>query len=526
MLNGFARAIIVVFFIVTLPLNAVGQEKQPTNQPALGGLIEDFRFAGFIENATSVCTSHGHRHWNQSNSVCRQRLTLLPEFAIDLPQNLDLFISWRFVKEIRYLAEDHTRRNNVPPQLPLGSTFYDEDSPKPWEGFLNYSPTSRLSFRLGKQFISWGETDGLRLLDVINPQDGTFTTPAVPNLFDTDETRIPLFALRAFYTLPLQTDSKLEFFVVPGFDEAKKRVDESAPASARWAAHPETRIGLGNLFATAPGPFIPSVSREFPDAGNNERLGARFVQTIGKATYGLGYIYTFNPQSTDLTFKVLGTSPCGPPACPPGGTLVRLRLANDRTHIFAGHLSFDVDAIQSTLRSEVAFYPSMPHNISKYPGPGGTRAGLHPRHPDGRVEKNVLRYSIGLDRNTFIPFLHPDDPWRPFLTSFQLFQSVIFAHEDGIRFFATAEKINKVSNFLTVRINTGYLNDTILPDLFVGYDPEGYWVANPAVSYVPPWNEKMKISLIGAFYGGHNKFKSMGAFDEKDNVTLKLRYQF
>ena len=49
---------------------------------------------------------------------------------------------------------------------------------------------------------------------------------------------------------------------------------------------------------------------------------------------------------------------------------------------------------------------------------------------------------------------------------------------------------------------------------------------NPAISYVPPGNEKIRLSLVGAFYGGRNKFKSFGFFDEKDSVFLKMRYQF
>jgi len=36
----------------------------------------------------------------------------------------------------------------------------------------------------------------------------------------------------------------------------------------------------------------------------------------------------------------------------------------------------------------------------------------------------------------------------------------------------------------------------------------------------------MRVGLIAAIYGGRNKFKSMGAFDEKDSMFLKLRYQF
>jgi hypothetical protein len=94
------------------------------------------------------------------------------------------------------------------------------------------------------------------------------------------------------------------------------------------------------------------------------------------------------------------------------------------------------------------------------------------------------------------------------ILSFQIFQSVIFDHEDGIRPFSSAERIKTASTTLTFRAGTGYLGDTILPDIFFAYDPEGYYAVNPAISYVPPGNERIRLSLIGAIYGGRNKFKS------------------
>ena len=119
-----------------------------------------------------------------------------------------------------------------------------------------------------------------------------------------------------------------------------------------------------------------------------------------------------------------------------------------------------------------------------------------------------------------------DDPWRPFRMSLQIFQSIILDHEDGIRAFGHATKIDRVSTLFTFRIATGYLGDTILPDVFLGYDPAGYYSVNPAITYQPPWNEKIQLTLTSAIYGGHNKFGGLGLFSEKDSVFLKMRYQF
>ncbi|TAK08275.1 hypothetical protein EPO44_02845 [bacterium] len=533
-------------------------------------LKERVSFGGFVENATGLSVSHGDRHFNTSNRLDMQRFTIQPEFQVNATDWAKLFISWRFVKEIRYSAEAKSREKSVSyfppvPVKPLPNTFYDEDSFKPWEAVLDLFPTDLLKIRLGRQFISWGETDGIRLLDVINPQDLTFSPPAAPNLFNLDETRIPSWGLRTLYTIRPVSNTIFEFFALPGFwDQAKQRVDEVVGANdtgdlkvryGRWSAHPETRLVLagrnafGNLFANPINPVlcqtatptkigclvIPSTSRELPDAGDSWKIGTRITSSVGKLNFGLGYIWGFNPQSTDMVFKLKGVR-CSSPiaaACAGGAapSVANLRLVNDRTNIFAGHFNYPLGDVLSvpvntTVRGEMAFLPDKPYNISRFPGAFGLKASADPKHPSGVVEKNTLRYALGFDRTTLIPFLHLDDPWRAFSLSFQIFQSIIFNHEDGIHPFSTAEKINRVSTTFTFRIGTGYAGDTIIPDLFLGYDPDGYWTANPAISYVPPWNEKVRLSLIGAFYGGHNKFKSFGFFDEKDSVFLKMRYQF
>jgi Protein of unknown function (DUF1302) len=528
---------------------------------------EKVSFGGFVENTSGVSVGAGSHFFNTSNRFIMNRFTIQPEFNIDMAEWAKLFISWRFVAEPRYSAETKSREASVtyfPPQpvRPLIVTYYSEYSPVPWEAVLDVSPTDRLKLRIGRQFISWGETDGIRLLDVINPQNLRFSPPSAPNLFNLDESRIPSWGLRALYTVRPVSNTILEFFALPGsLDFPEQRVDEFMAANdttdrkvryGRWSAHPETRLMLagrnafGNLLANpiiGPGCFtmnpatcviLPTTSRELPDAGDSWKIGTRVTHAIGKLNLGLGYIWGFNPQASDMVFKLRSTRliqcPNTAPPVPPLCTQAFASLVNDRTNIFAGHFNYTVDQlatipVNTAIRGEMAFYPNQPYNISQYPGAFGLKASANPKFPDGTVEKNTLRYALGFDRSTLIPFLQ-DDPWRPFRMSFQIFQRIIFDHEDGIRPFNTATRIRTVTTNLTFRVSTGYLGDTILPDVFVSYDPAGYWSANPAVTYAPPWNEKISLSLIGAFYGGHNKFANLGLFSEKDSIFLKMRYQF
>ncbi|MBI2090476.1 MAG: hypothetical protein HYT78_17330, partial [Deltaproteobacteria bacterium] len=364
----------------------------------------------------------------------------------------------------------------------------------------------------------------------------TFAPPLAPNLFDLDETKIPSWGMRFLYTAIPVSNTILEFVALPGFEEAKQRVDDVMGSNdtadnrvryGRWSSHPETRQSFGRMLTDglAGRPvIIPSVSRILPDAGDSWKIAARVTHNIDALSFGLGYIWGYNPQGADMVFKLKSIAPG-----PPGTTIARLQLINDRTNIFAGHFNYTVKEIagipfSTAIRGEAAFYTDEPYNISKYPG-SGVKAGPHPRHPDGITEKHTLRYSLGFDRTVLIPFLQ-DDPWRAYRFSFQIFQRIILDHEDGIRFFSTAEKIKMISSFLTLRVNTGYFGDTILPDIFLAYNPSGYWAVNPAVTYAPPWNERVKLTLTAAIFGGHNKFGFPGLQAEKDSLFLKMRYQF
>src|SRR3970040_2126849 len=95
-------------------------------------------FRGFAENVTGLSVSHGDRHFNTSNRLDMQRFTIQPEINVDATSWAKFFISWRFVKEIRYSAEAKSREISVSYFLaaaarPLPNTFYDEDSFQPWE---------------------------------------------------------------------------------------------------------------------------------------------------------------------------------------------------------------------------------------------------------------------------------------------------------------------------------------------------------------------------------------------------------
>src|SRR5262249_17445131 len=136
-----------------------------------------------------------------------------------------------------------------------------------------------LFLRFGRQILSWGETDGFRLLDNINPLDNSFGG----FLVSLDERRVPLDMLRSQYFFgdigPLSEaflegyasiDNKVGFY--PGI-----------PAGSPWA--------LPSLGAPTnqTKDFIIRPSRTIAKT----RGGARFVFNFLDATFSVAHYYTY-----------------------------------------------------------------------------------------------------------------------------------------------------------------------------------------------------------------------------------------
>src|SRR3990172_2946864 len=66
-----------------------------------------------------------------------------------------------------------------------------------WNAYIDVG-RSNMKFRIGRQDLSWGETDGFRLLDMIEPMDNRFGFPLVEDL---DDRRIPLWMVRPTWSI-------------------------------------------------------------------------------------------------------------------------------------------------------------------------------------------------------------------------------------------------------------------------------------------------------------------------------------
>lgn len=78
-----------------------------------------------------------------------------------------------------------------------------------FEGYLEID-LDESHWIIGKQQVVWGEADGIKLLDIINPQDLREI-----NLDNFDDSRIPTWMINAEFNLPLFEESSLQFVLIP-----------------------------------------------------------------------------------------------------------------------------------------------------------------------------------------------------------------------------------------------------------------------------------------------------------------------
>ena len=313
-------------------------------------------------------------------------------------------------------------------------------------GYLDYAK-GPVSVRIGRQSLSWGETDVFQLIDHINPIDNGFGG----FLLGLDERRIPLDMVEATYRfgeIGPSSDTFLEGFVAQG-----NRVGQS-PGIPNGSAWSPGGIGSPNIQIRQ--------KTETPDRWD-VRGGARLVGNVGNATVSVAHYWTYFDIPA-ARYTLPGPSNCNdadpntpsalniptPKYCNP----LVAHVQNPRVPITGGSISFPVPSLASIVRSEMAYNWGEPFNrqgrgnsadASAAPGTpgyqrlvdanniyGGLDPFVWPRFLDinrkNRVEGRALRLNtinaaLGLDVNRLIPWLNADG--TSFLTM-QLFYKHVF----------------------------------------------------------------------------------------------------
>ena len=372
-----------------------------------------------------------------------------------------------------------------------------------------------LFLRIGRQDLSWGETDGFRLLDMIEPLDNRFGLPLVEDL---DDRRIPLWMARATVALPWRTEDvtnlTLDSYFVPAPVD-----DQEAPIPPR-----------GSPFAAPAQPsfFQRAVTRPGTQL-EDSRGGGRLIATLFEdATVSLAHYVTWNDNPAARVdverVDLVGGKPVPRLALdfvfyqqqitggtftmhvkPPIDTVVRLETA-----MFWDERVF----IPERAGSGAGFQPLVSAAIAdRLAGGSGAVSG-------GFADRDVFRWVIGFDKFFWLRTLNPTNT---FSFSTQLFQTHILDYDDSIKFGVTNPGTNQFvprneDEFtVTYLLSTLFWRGRLQPSVFGSYDPRGVLSAVPALTWLV--GTHLRFTVKYAVTRGN--FVNLGFFRDRDEVLFR-----
>lgn len=368
-------------------------------------------------------------------------------------------------------------------------------------------------FRIGKQIISWGQTDGIRLMDQINPLDLRRGFADVE--FET--TIIPIWMLRADYFPPIETswlqDLSAQFWLNPnaGFIPTQN-VAAGNNVGGIWA--PYVDIPLPFPGKTLLGSADQQIDE--PDEwSDGQEFGIRIQGVLDDTLISLNGFYgrenepiLLSAGSPSLEFDVVsGINLLHPKekGFYPDLRFVGATLSRDLT--FRRKPLFGISPV---VRME-AFYAFGSTFVSS-----DSATGI-----ETLEEHDELRWAIGLDWKIRLPMLSPSG----IIIQPQFFQRHIFSLPSKETLISTAGRVEQDNYAVTLFLQTAYLNERLPVSFFWLTDIKnsaGFF--KPTIGYL--WDKNWTIETGAMFLYGDKESESYQVFDHKDYIYMTLTYKW
>lgn len=348
---------------------------------------------------------------------------------------------------------------------------------KPWldpRQVLLDSKFKGIGFSLGLQQIVWGQADGLRVLDVINPLD--YREFILEDFLDS---RRPLWAIRT--DIPAAGGS-LQVIWIPYF----------APGRLPGA---ENEFSLGSSFglglisaALGEKPVPVSIRTVEPARRPHYRLGssqagARYARSFGHWDFTVNYFRGWEDAPTPYLGGIAEVTSSG----------VELNIAPrfDRKTVYGGTAATNFGPV--VFRTEAGWHSGKSTAVNQFP-------------PRSGFEKLGQFYGVvGLD--------YSPSAW--IWLSGQYFLSFASAPERVLLF-------PRYNHLVSIFARTNFFRETFRPELFVltGLNQRQYMV-RPRVSrsFGDHWS-----ASIGADFLGGNPITPFGYFSTRDRLVVEMKW--
>ncbi len=416
-------------------------------------IIDGMELSGMLETELAIETVTG--------DVQKAEFVLTPEIGVDLTPSMRLTVIGRLrgdiVDELEPDSPAQRNRSAFSKRLLVG----DHVDIELREAYIDTEIGSTF-LRVGKQQVVWGQADGLKVLDVLNPQSFREFI-----LDDFEDSRIPLWMVNA--EIPVG-EAMLQLLWIPD-----KTYDDIPEPGAIFAFTSPLIVP-----DVPPGVPVTISPLERPDdfIGDSD-IGAKLSVFVGGWDLSLNYAYHYFDRP--VVRREIST---------PG---ITVRQDYERTHLLGG--TFSNVFGDFTLRGEVGYSSDRFYLTDDI------------TDADGVIRSGEIAYVLGLDYQG----------WRDWFISAQIFQSIVTDSAPGL----VRDTVDTTSTLLVRR---DFMNDALQAEaLLIHSLNQGDGVLQASLEYEWRTNIRLKVGA-DIFYG--NSLGLFGQFNEKDRVSMGIEVGF
>lgn len=417
------------------------------------GLINDVELSGLLDSEIASGTVTG--------DVQKAELIFTPEIGMEIGDSMRLTVIGRLrgdlVDELEPGQPEQHNRSPLTKRLFLSNHVDIE-----LREFFVDGEIGNTFLRIGKQQVVWGQADGLKVLDVLNPQSFREFI-----LDDFENSRIPLWMVNA--EVPLG-EAMLQLLWIP--DNTYDDIPEPGATFAFTSPLIVPQIPPGIPVTVTP---ADRPDDHFADSD----VAAMLSVFVGGWDLSLNYAYHY----FDRPVVRREISPVA----------ISVRQSYERTHLLGGTFSNVFGDI--TLRGEVGYSSDrffLTGDISDV---------------DGVIESGEVSYVLGLDYQG----------WRDWFVSGQVFQSFVTDPAPGL-------VRDTVDTTATLLVRRDFMNDAVQAEaLLIQSLNYSDGVLQASLNYEWRTNVRLKVGA-DLFYG--NSQGVFGQFDQNDRVSIGVEIGF
>ena len=385
-----------------------------------------------------------------------------------------------------------------------------------WEAYANFK-SGPFNLRIGRQNLSWGNTDVMPVVDHINPLDNTWGGTGTESL---DDRRIPLWMIRLGYQA--STTFGLEGFLVPGAID--NTVGPVVPRGSPYAAAVGNLDGLTALGLTPGFNNSWGTLTEPEKSMSSSRVGIKLLLPglLGgnNSNVELSYQRTYwngNAQRYATSVADIGVLNPG---------VLAIEFNCPKVNVFGVSANYVFQDLDFILKGDIAHVQGAPVFIPAINFPGGVDVLGYPTFTTGAYTyRDFTNIGISAEKNIWIRWINPGEKVQ---FMFEYYGNYCHAYDNRMVITipdpenGVYPNVLRYSQTLVLSVTSEY-HMKVKASVAALYNPSGSWLIAPSFTY--RFNNPLTIAV--GYSANFGNFVIPFAQDQdRDQVNVMLKYEF